>query len=134
MEFSLGGGRCLHSPGVTLLYGPSICTRLVQMDTRRNQVRWPSPTPGSGTQWVIGGALAGPACLLPVWMDGVPYPQPLTVHELQYVPWGVLCVQPIAHPPRPVPPWTAGLRFQVYPALLLPLRRGRYGHRGGGGD
>ena len=39
---------------MTLLYGPSICTRSVQMDLRRNQVRRPFPTPGSGTMWVSG--------------------------------------------------------------------------------
>ena len=71
-SFPLGGGGALCTPrqGVTLLYGPSICTRLVQMDTCCNQVRQPSPTPGSGTLWVTGGALAGPVCLLPVPMDG----------------------------------------------------------------
>ena len=66
-------------------------------------------------------------------MDGVPYPQPLTGHEPQYVPWGVPRVRPIGHPPGPVPPWAASLRSQPYPALLLLLRWGRYGHRGGKG-
>ena len=33
-------------------------------------------------------------------MDGVPYPQPLTGHEPQYVPWEVLLVRPIGHPPQ----------------------------------
>ena len=64
-------------------------------------------------------------------MDGVPYPQPLTGHEPQYVPWGVLLVRPIGHPPRPVPPRAAGHRSRAYPTLLLALRWGRYGHRGG---
>ena len=32
-----------------MLYGPSICTRSVQMDLRRNQVLRPFPAPGSGT-------------------------------------------------------------------------------------
>ena len=41
-------------------------------------------------------------------MDGVPYPQPLTGQEPQYVPWGVLLVGPIGHPPKPVPPRAAG--------------------------
>ena len=36
------------------LYGPSICTRSVQMDLRRSQVLRPFPTPGSGTLWVAG--------------------------------------------------------------------------------
>ena len=39
-------------------------------------------------------------CLLPAPMDGVPYPQPLAGPEPQYVPWGVLLVRPIGHPPR----------------------------------
>ena len=33
-------------------------------------------------------------------MDGVPYRQPLAGPESQYVPWGVLLVRPIGHPPR----------------------------------
>ena len=40
-----------------MLYGPSICTRSVQMDLRRNQVRRPFPTSGSGTLWVSGESL-----------------------------------------------------------------------------
>ena len=48
---------CTPRQGVTLLYGPSICTRSVQMDLRRNQVRSPFPTPGSGTLWVSGESL-----------------------------------------------------------------------------
>ena len=48
---------------------------------------------------VTGGALAVPPCLLPVLMDGVPYPQPLTGQEPEYVPWGVPRVGPIAHSP-----------------------------------
>ena len=36
-EFPHGGGdACTPRQGVTLLYGPSICTRSVQMDLRRN--------------------------------------------------------------------------------------------------
>ena len=64
-------------------------------------------------------------------MDGVPYPQPLTGHEPQYVPWGVLLIRPIGHPPRPVPPRAADQRSRAYPTLLRVLRWGRYGHRGG---
>ena len=64
-------------------------------------------------------------------MDGVPYPQPLAGHEPQYVPWGVLLVRPIGHPPRPVPPRAADQRSRAYPTLLRVLRWGRYGHRGG---
>ena len=63
-------------------------------------------------------------------MDGVPYPQPLAGPEPQYVPWGVLLVRPIGHPPRPVPPRAADQRSRAYPTLLRVLRWGRYGHRG----
>ena len=52
-----GADACTPRQGVTLLYGPSICTRSVQMDLRRNQVRLPFPTPGSGTLWVSGESL-----------------------------------------------------------------------------
>ena len=52
-EFPHGGAdACTPRQGVTLLYGPCICARSVQMDLRRNQVRRPFPTPGSGTLWV----------------------------------------------------------------------------------
>ena len=57
-EFPHGGAdACTPRQGVTLLYGPYICTHSVQMDLRRNQVRWPFPTPGSGTLWVSGESL-----------------------------------------------------------------------------
>ena len=57
-EFPHGGAdACTPRQGVTLLYGPSICTLSVQMDLRRNQVRRPFPTPGSGTLWVSGESL-----------------------------------------------------------------------------
>ena len=57
-QFPHGGAdACTPRQGVTLLYGPSICTRSVQMDLRRNQVRRPFPTPGSGTLWVSGESL-----------------------------------------------------------------------------
>ena len=57
-EFPHGGAdACTPRQGVTLLYGPSICTRSVQMDLHRNQVRRPFPTPGSGTLWVSGESL-----------------------------------------------------------------------------
>ena len=52
-----GADACTPRQGVTLLYGPSICTRSVQMDLRRNQVPRPFPTPGSGTLWVSGKSL-----------------------------------------------------------------------------
>ena len=48
---------CTPLQGVTLLYGPSICTRSVQMDLRRNQVRRPFRTPGLGTLRVSGKSL-----------------------------------------------------------------------------
>ena len=66
-------------------------------------------------------------------MDGVPYPQPLIGHQPQHVLWGVLLVNPIAHPPRPVPPRAGDQRSRAYPTLLRVLRWGRCGHRGGGG-
>ena len=47
----------LTGQGVTLLYGPSICTRSVQMDLLRSQVLQPFPTPGLGTLWVAGESL-----------------------------------------------------------------------------
>ena len=51
-------GRCLHfRQGVTLLYGPSICTRSVQMDLLPSQVLQSFPTPGSGTLRVTGESL-----------------------------------------------------------------------------
>ena len=57
-EFPHGGAdACTPRQGVTLLYGPSICTRSVQMDLRRNQVRRPFTTPGSGTLLVAGESL-----------------------------------------------------------------------------
>ena len=57
-EFPHGGAdACTPRQGVTLLYGPSICTRFVQMDLRCIQVRRPFPTPGSGTLWVSGESL-----------------------------------------------------------------------------
>ena len=50
------GGAMLALP-VRVLYGPSICTRSVQMDLLRSQVLQPFPTPGSGTLWVAGESL-----------------------------------------------------------------------------
>ena len=58
LVFPLGGvDACTPRQGVTLLYGPSICTRSVQMDLLRSQVLQPFPTPGSGTLWVAGESL-----------------------------------------------------------------------------
>ena len=63
-----GADSCTPRQGVTLLYGPSNCTRFVQMDLRRSQVLRPFPTPGSGTLWVAGEPLRDKrdACL-PQW-------------------------------------------------------------------
>ena len=58
LVFPLGGAdACTPRQGVTLLYGPSICTRSVQMDLLRSQVLQPFPTTGSGTLWVAGESL-----------------------------------------------------------------------------
>ena len=74
LEFPLGGAdACTPRQGVTLLYGPSICTRSVPMDLRRNQVLRPFPTLGAGTLCAargpcgIGASLAYPdgRCALP---------------------------------------------------------------------
>ena len=63
-----GAGACTPSQGVTLLYGPSICTRSVQMDLLRSQVRRPFPTPGSSTLWVAVEYLRGRrVSCLPRW-------------------------------------------------------------------
>ena len=66
-EFPHGGAdACTPRQGVTLLYGPSICTRSVQMDLRRNHVCRPLPTPGRvhcgslGSPCGIGASLAYP--------------------------------------------------------------------------
>ena len=56
--FPLGGAdACTPRQGVTPLYGPSICTRSVQIDLLRSQVLQPFPTPGSGTPRVAGESL-----------------------------------------------------------------------------
>ena len=70
LVFPLGGGdACTPRQGVTLLYGPSICTRSVQMDLLRSQALQPFPTPGSGTLWVAGESLRdGRVSCLPRWM------------------------------------------------------------------
>ena len=58
LVFPRGGAvACTPRQGVTLLYGPSICTRSVQMDLLRSQVLQPFPTPGSVTLWVAGESL-----------------------------------------------------------------------------
>ena len=58
LVFPLGGAdACTPRQRVTLLYGPSICTRSVQRDLLRSQVLQPFRTPGSGTLWVAGESL-----------------------------------------------------------------------------
>ena len=58
LVFPLGGAdACTPRQDVTLLYGPSICTRSVQMDLLRSQVLQPFCTPGLGTLWVAGESL-----------------------------------------------------------------------------
>ena len=52
-----GADACTPRQGVTLLYGPSICTRSVPMDLLRSQVLQPFPTPGSAILWVAGESL-----------------------------------------------------------------------------
>ena len=52
-----GADACTPCQGVTLLCGPCICTRSVQMDLCCSQVLRPFPTPGSGTLWVPGEPL-----------------------------------------------------------------------------
>ena len=58
-------------------------------------------------------------------MDGVPYPQPLTGQEPQYVPWGALLVRPIGHPPG---------RCHLGPLANGPGRNPPYCLRSGGAD
>ena len=63
-----GADACTPRQGVTVLYGPFICTRLVQMDLLRSQVLQPFPTPRSGTLWVAGESLRDRcASCLPRW-------------------------------------------------------------------
>ena len=78
------------------------------------------------------GVLAEQARLLTAPIDRVPYPQPLAGLKPQYVPWEVLLVRPIGHPPGPVPPPAADQQCQAYPTLLLVLRRTDMVTGGGG--
>ena len=75
-----GGDACTPRQGVTLVYGPSICTRSVQIVLLCSQLPQPFPTPGSGTLWVAGESLRDRRVFSAAPMDGVPYPQPLTGH------------------------------------------------------
>ena len=54
-----GADACTPRQGVTLLYGPSICTRSVQMDLLRSQVLQPCPHTGVGYTVGRWGVLAG---------------------------------------------------------------------------
>ena len=131
-EFPLeGANACTTRRGVTLLYGPSICTRFIQMDLRRIQVRRPLPTPGSGTLWFAGESLRDRrVSCLPRWTV-CPTRSPSQDTNFKYMPWEVLLVRPIGHPPRPVPPRAASQRSEAYPTSLRVLRWRRYGHQGG---
>ena len=121
--FHLGGGdACTPRQNVTLLYGPSICTRSVQMDLLCSQVL----QPGSGTLWVAGESLRDRrVSCLPRWT--VCPTHPLAGPEPQYVTWGVLLIRPMGHPPSLVPPRAADQRSLAHPTLLRVLRSCRYG-------
>ena len=126
------GGRCLHYPS-----GCNSVVRAVHLYPlgTNGPAPWPGTPaiPHTGVWYTVGrrGVLAGQACLLPAPMDGVPYPQPLAGPEPQYVPWGVILVRPIGHPPRLVPPRAADQRARAYPTFLRVLRWGQYSHPGG---
>ena len=132
-----GGDACNPRQGVTLLYGPSICTRSVQMDLLRSQVLQPFPTPGSGTLWVAGESLRDRrVSCLPRWTvcpTRSPSLGPNRSTCRGECSWSGPLAPPRArrHPPRPVPPRAADQRSRAYPTLLRVLRWGRYGHRGG---
>ena len=126
-----GADACTPRQGLTLLYGPSIYTRSVQMDLLRSQVLQPFPTPGSGTLWVAGGSLRdGRVSCLPRWTvcpTRCPSLGPNRSTCRGECSWS----GPLVTPPRPVPRRAADQRSRAYPTLLRVLRWGRYGHRGG---
>ena len=126
-----GADACTPRQGVTLLYGPSICTRSVQMDLLRSQVLEPFPTPGSGTLWVAGESLRDRrVSCLPRWTvcpTRSPSLGPNRSTRRGECSWS----GPLVTPPGPVPPRAADQRSRAYPTLLRVLRWGRYGHRGG---
>ena len=133
------GGRCLHSP--------SECNAVVlAVDLYPPRTKGPASQPGTpavphtGPGYTFGrkGVLAGQARLLLAPMDSVPYPQPLTGQEPQYVPWGGLLVRPTRHSlgrchlgpltngPRRIPPYgvCSGGAKRVTGGAPKPLRLG----------
>ena len=126
-----GAVACTPRQGVTLLYGPSICTRSVQMDLLRSQVLQPFPTPGSGTLWVAGESLRDRrVSCLPRWTV-CPTRSPSLGPGRSTCRGDCSWSGPLVTPPGPVPPRAADQRSRAYPTLLRVLRWGRYGHRGG---
>ena len=119
LEFPLAGAdACTPRQGVTLLYGPSICTPSVQMDLRRNQVLRPFPTPGSGTLWVAAESLRD-RCIscLPRWTV-CPTRSPSQDTNRSTCRGESSWSGPLATPPRPVPPRAADQRSRAYPGLV----------------
>ena len=113
-EFPHGGAdACTPRQGVTLLYRPSICTRSIQMDLRRNQVRRPFPTPGSGTLWVSGESLQDRrVSCLPRWTV-CPTRSPSQDTNRSTCRGECSWSGPLATPPSPVPPRAAGQRSRA---------------------
>ena len=125
-EFPHGGAdACTPRQGVTLLYGPSICTRSVQMDVRRNQVRRPFPTVGSGTRWVSGESLRDRrVSCLPRWtVCPTRSPSQDTNHSTCH--WECSWSGPLATPPG---------RCHLGPLAKSPGRYRPYCLRSGGAD
>ena len=110
-EFPHGGAdACTPRQGVTLLYGPSICTHSVQMNLCLNQVRRPFPTLGWGTLWVSGESLRDRrVSCLPRWTV-CPTRSPSQDTNRSTCCGECSWSGPLATPPRPVPPRAAGQR------------------------
>ena len=120
-----GADACTPRWGVTLLYGPSICTRSVQMDLRRKQVRRPFPTPGSGTLWVFGESLRDRrVSCLPRWTVG-PTRSPSQDTNRSTCRWECSWSGPLATPPG---------RCHLGPLANGPGRNPLYCLRSGGAD
>ena len=130
--FPLGGAdACTPRQGVTLLYGPSICTRSVQTNLLRSQVLQPFPAPGSGTLWVAGESLRDRrVSCLPRWTV-CPTRSPSLGPNRSTCCGECSWSGPLVSPQGPVPTRAADQRSRAYPTLLRVLRWGRYGHRGG---